>query len=133
MNSKHISSYMKNTKKTLNTLLAIVVFTAPILCANPSQSLSNYPSHAHPFRKIGSSYSQSAGDAQCRKIYKELTPSIITKILVYDDSQIKLNPHYIDQYSTQDIYSYTGVKINNASHVWYHQQNGECVANIGKY
>jgi hypothetical protein len=130
MNSKHISSYMNNTKKILHTLLAIVAFTVPILCANPSQSLSNYPSHAHPFRRIGSSYSQSAGDAKCRDIYASLTRLETTRI------PVNVSPDgtgYADVLRSREIYDYSGVQINGASHVWYHQQNGECVANIGKY
>jgi hypothetical protein len=120
--------------KTLNTLLAIAAFIAPILCANPSQSLSNYPRHAHPFRKIGSSYSQSAGDTKCRQIYEQLTPPTLTRVQVREsDGRGGDHDVYVDRYYPRDLYSYSGVKINGASHVWYHQQNGECVANIGKY
>jgi hypothetical protein len=128
MNSKHISSNVNNTKKILNALLAIVAFSVPILSANPSQSLSDYPRHAHPFRKIGSSYSQSAGDAKCRKIFYDLSAPIRSSRPPFADE------NYTETVSFPDVYAYdSGVRINGASHIWYHQQNGECVANIGKY
>jgi hypothetical protein len=100
-------------KKPLNTLLAISIFIAPILCANSSQSSGKgYPPHANPFRIIRTKYSQSAGDAQCRKDFEITTR--VQKVLVPSSKFGEPNT-YVDYYP--DLYSFHGVRINRASHV----------------
>jgi hypothetical protein len=109
---------------TVFSTLSIV--STPLTPSANALSSDQYPRHAHPFRRIGSNYSQSSGDAQCRKIFKKDTAPFT------DPTGLGLDAVAKKLYSPK-LYSYDGVEINSASHVWYHQVNGECVANIGRF
>jgi hypothetical protein len=132
MGLEYISSHKNYMKKILNTLLAIAIFTAPILYADRSQSLGNYPPHAHPFDRIGSGYSQSSGDNYCRWIFNQyymVKPQFGSESFSLNTSPLAADtsPKFYR------VYAYNRVEITFTSHVWYHKNNGECVANVGRY
>jgi hypothetical protein len=89
-----------------NSLVAILLVAVPTLSTTPAQAFGDYKSHEHPFAYIGSSYNQSEGNVVCRREYRT-----------------EVNSH------RKGFSAYDGTVINGARHVWYHQINGECIAN----
>jgi hypothetical protein len=101
-----VSLYMKNTMIAIALVVAI-----PILLAAKVKARGDYPFHDHPFAEIGSSYSQVNGDNKCRQIYKD-----------------KGGHNTRDDNPLGNLVASDGVVVNGASHVWYHQFNGDCIA-----
>jgi hypothetical protein len=99
---------------------------AATIVAQPAGAFGDYRPHERPFHYIGSRYSQGNGDAICRQIFAR-------KGGYRTGGGIGWNRDGINGgvgAGGNVIYAHDGSVINRANHVWYHQRNGECVANI---
>ena len=110
-------------KKSLISSIKIGVLA--IACATPfagkAIAFGDYAPVEHPFQYIGSGYTQQNGNAYCRQLYQE-------KVAIKNEFGMANNFPYIN-YSVGFVFSSDGTEISEAWHVWYHQVNGECVAN----
>jgi hypothetical protein len=142
LTSKKLRSPLYQMKKILSSLAAsmntplvsipaivvasIVPFAISSLFAPPAQAFGDYQSHEHPFGYIGSDYSQGNGDGICRKIFSQ-KGGYRTSGRIGLRSNSGGNADF--DASANVVYAYDGAVINGANHVWYHKNNGECVAN----
>jgi hypothetical protein len=99
-------------KLTINATVSISFALIGAIFIPQSHVFNSYQLHEHPFEYIGSKYLQTSGDNICRQIYGNIGG--------YHSSGLG---------HTKLIYARDGSIINGADRVWYHQQNGECVAN----
>jgi hypothetical protein len=117
---------MSFTHRNLTILNMIALFTMGAIITPKAHAFGDYQSHEHPFQYVGSEYSQGNGNAICRQIYSEMggyqtSGGVSWSWLNGGDGGFSVEANL--------IYSSDGTVINGANHVWYHQQNGECIAN----
>jgi hypothetical protein len=97
-------------RKVLALLTAGATMYASIV--STSESANAYASWEHPFESIGSYYSQSQGDQECRKRL-----------------DFKSTNNSISPFVRGKVQAWDGTNITNPKWVWYHQQYGHCIAN----
>lgn len=107
-------------------LTIITFFGVNTISSQSAKAFGDYQSHEHPFAYIGSNESQGNGDAICRQIFAnkggyQTGGSIGWGWNSGGDGGFSGGGNI--------VYAHDGTAINGANHVWYHQQNGECVAN----
>jgi hypothetical protein len=94
-----------------------LLFIIVLLSLSQARMLKeNYQLHQHPFQYIGSGYQQDNGNDLCRQAYANMGGYRISSKI-----QSNQRPGHI-------IYAHDGAVINGASHVFYHQAMGQCVA-----
>lgn len=94
----------------LKKLIARTVLTLG-LCASLASTATAYQRHEHKFGHIGSGYSQSAGNAKCNRLFV----------------QRKYPWYMFGKYL--NVYANDGTVITWSRHIWYHRNNGDCIAN----
>jgi hypothetical protein len=109
------------------TALAIASSTSllQVVSMTKAEAFGGYARHERPFKYIGSRYSQSNGDARCRQIYGDLGGFQASGGVTGSN----FGGFGWGKVSGRAVFAYDGTLINKAWHVWYHQKNGECVAN----
>lgn len=120
---------MLNSKITTAVLTALTIASSTsflqVVSATKAAAFGGYARHEHAFKYIGSRYSQGNGDARCRQIYGDLGGfqasggATGSNFGVFGGVKV----------SGRAVFAYNGTLINQASHVWYHKNRGECVAN----
>lgn len=88
------------------------------LSATIAPSAIAYEKHEHPFEYVGTHMTQKKGDAHCKRVLKARSRALRHNRNTGKTEFIKVK-----------VGAFDGTDISNAWHVWYHKNNGECVAN----
>jgi hypothetical protein len=119
LNFKIMTAALTGLAIANSTLLLQIVSTTK------AQAFGGYARHEHAFKYIGSGYSQSNGDARCRQIYGDLGGFQASGGVTGSN----FGGFGWGKVSGRAVFAYDGTLINKAWHVWYHKNQGECVAN----
>lgn len=111
-------------KFTFAKLLLIVTGVPTIIglvASTPANAFGGYAPVEHPFAYIGGGIPQGEGDAMCRQVHSNMKNESFSANAGTDGFDIN--------WGGSVVTAFDGVAITNPWHVWYHQVNGECVAN----
>lgn len=103
-------------KKTLKfvlmaTLPSIMLFSISL----PAMSGDEYRWHEHPFMNVRNDMDQSSGDSYCQNLYYQK---------LKEAENLRLS-HFVPA----KVLALSGKNITDPWHIWYHRNNGQCIAN----
>jgi hypothetical protein len=111
--------YPLNSLQTVSILLAAGLVS--FCFSSKANAFGGYADVEHPFAYIGSGISQGEGDAQCRQLHYNMKNESYSANAGTDGFGVNWRGSVVT--------AFDGVAITHPWHVWYHQVNGECVAN----
>jgi hypothetical protein len=105
--------------------LTITTFVSLISILPLTSQANAYAKHEHAFYKLGSNYSQNAGNCLCRSIHNTSNKMLIVKQKAIKNGKMITTTKLIPStYKAWDK-----VDIRFPKHIWYHQNDGNCIAN----